>query len=101
MSRHIPRSERWTKLGPNDYVSECAAVGYEKGAWWARVAYQECDTEDPSGALLEWHEHEVRLGPFKRPRNAMMAAEEHALLLKRRLGERVVLHPGKARARHS
>jgi hypothetical protein len=31
----------------------------------------------------------------------MMAAEEHAMLLQRRLGDRVVIHPGKAKARHA
>jgi hypothetical protein len=31
------------------------------------------------------------LGPFKRPRNAMIAAEDRAVLLKRRLGDRVAI----------
>jgi hypothetical protein len=101
MSRHIPRHERWTKLGPNEYTSAAGVVRYELGAWWAFVAYQECDPEPATDALLEWHEHESRVGPFKRPRNAMMAVEEHALLLQRRLGDRIVIHAGGGRATRS
>jgi hypothetical protein len=89
MSRHIPRDERWSKLGPNEYRSGSLAVRYEKGAWWARVSYRQRD-EQPSE---EWHEQSERLGPFKRPRNAMMAAEERVLLLGRRHGDNVRFEP--------
>lgn len=98
MSRHVPRHERWNKLGPKDYTGACGCVCYEKGAWWAWISYRECDVPPATDTLLEWHKREERLGPFKRPRNAMMAAEERALLLQRRLGERIVLHPGGPRA---
>lgn len=101
MSRHVPRSERWNQHGPNEYTGVCGSVRYERGAWWAHVAYQECDPEPASDALLEWSEHSDQLGPFKRPRNAMMAAEERAMLLQRRLGDRVVIHPGCPRAQRS
>ncbi len=97
MSRHIPRSARWNKWGPNEYTSATGSVRYERGAWWALIAYRECETDAASGALLEWHERAERLGPFKRPRNAMMAVEERALLLQRRLGDCVAVHPGAPR----
>jgi len=84
MSRHIPRHERWSKLGPNEYRSGSVAVRYEKGAWWAVVAYQQRD--EPAA---DWHQQTERLGPYKRPRNAMIAAEERVLLLGRRYGDNV------------
>jgi hypothetical protein len=93
MSRHIPRHERWQRLGPNEHTSLSGSVRYERGAWWALVAYRECAAPAAADALLEWHEHELRLGPFKRPRNAMMAAEVQVIQLQRRLGDRVVIHP--------
>ncbi len=97
MSRHIPRHERWQRRGPNQHTSLCGAVRYERGVWWACVAYRECDPEPASDAVLEWHEREIRLGPFKRPRNAMMAAEDQVLQLQRRLGDRIVVYPGAAK----
>jgi hypothetical protein len=85
MSRHVPRHERWSKQGPNEYRSAGAAVRYERGAWWALVSYRQREHE----ASQEWHEQAERLGPFKRPRNAMMAGEERVLLLGRRHGDNV------------
>jgi hypothetical protein len=84
MSRHVPRHERWSQLGPKEYRSGSIAVRYDKGAWWALVSYQE--RED---AAAPWRAEAERLGPFKRPRNAMMAAEERVLLLGRRHGDNV------------
>jgi hypothetical protein len=85
MSKHVPRHERWSKLGPNEYRSETATVRYDKGAWWAVVSYAQRDEEAPA----VWHAQSDRIGPFKRPRNAMMAAEERVLLLQRRQGDNV------------
>jgi hypothetical protein len=89
MSRHIPRHERWSKLGPNEYRSDSAVVRYEKGAWWALVSYRQRDEQAPADGPPVWHDQAERLGPFKRPRNAMMAAEERVLLLGRRHGDNV------------
>lgn len=94
MSRHIPRHARWNKLGPSEYTSACGAVRFEKGAWWASVNYRLCIPSPTPNTLLEWEEHSDRLGPFKRPRNAMMAVEQHALILQRRHGEQVVVGKG-------
>jgi hypothetical protein len=86
MSRHIPRHERWSKHGPNEYRSCGVFVRYEKGAWWALVPYQLRASDDDATV---WDAQQDRIGPFKRPRNAMIAAEERVLLLQRRQGERV------------
>lgn len=85
MSRHVPRHERWSKQGPNEYRSGGVVVRYDKGAWWALVSYCQRDEGTPE----EWHDQTERIGPFKRPRNAMMAAEERVLLLGRRHGDNV------------
>jgi hypothetical protein len=97
MSRHIPRHERWSKLGPNEYHSDSAVVRYEKGAWWALVSYRQRDEPAPADAPPVWHDQAERLGPFKRPRNAMMAAEERVLLLGRRHGDNVRFEGGASR----
>jgi hypothetical protein len=87
VSRHVPRHERWSKQGPNQYHSGSLAVCYDKGAWWALVSYRQRDEPALPDAPATWRDQSERLGPFRRPRNAMMAAEERALLLGRRLGD--------------
>jgi hypothetical protein len=91
MSRHVPRHERWTRLGPNSYRSACGMVRHDKGAWWAEISYRQVPENPATEAPLTWEEHFVRLGPFKRPRNAMIAAEDHTTILQRRHGERVAI----------
>ena len=91
MTRHIPRHARWSKLGPNEYTSSCGAVRFHKGAWWAWVAYRQLPSDTVPDGPQEWQQRCDRLGPFKRPRNAMMAAEQHAILLQRRYGDQVMI----------
>jgi hypothetical protein len=88
MSRHVPRHERWSKMGPNEYRSGATAVRFEKGAWWALVSYRQRDDQSAPQAPV-WHDQVERIGPFKRPRNAMIAAEARVLLLGRRHGDNV------------
>jgi hypothetical protein len=88
MSRHIPRHERWSKHGPNEYRSSGVIVRYEKGAWWALVPYQIRGAQ-AEGDSTVWEQQQDRIGPYKRPRNAMIAAEERVLLLQRRQADRV------------
>jgi hypothetical protein len=90
VSRHIPRHARWSRLGPNEYRSGDAAVRFEKGAWWAVLSYRRLPQDAPMASPeAAWVQHADRLGPFKRPRNAMIAAEDRALILKRRHADRV------------
>ena len=44
--------------------------------------------------LAAWGPHTDRLGPFKRPRNAMVEAERHATFLRRRHGDGVAFGAG-------
>lgn len=95
MSRHVPRHRRWNRLNPSEYVGEGAVVRYHRGGWYAWVCYELRLAELPEGQAVEWRSHRDQLGPFKRPRNAMMAAEEQLLLLRRRNGEQLrVVPPG-------
>ncbi len=92
MSRHIPRHARWNRLGPNEYRSGDAVVRFEKGAWWALLSYRQLPEHTPlPAAEAAWERHADRLGPFKRPRNAMIAVEDRAQILKRRHADRVQL----------
>jgi hypothetical protein len=94
MSRHVPRHARWQQFGPNVYQFGSASARFEKGAWWAWLSYRRQAEPTPED-VLPWQDHCDRLGPFKRPRNAMMAVEEHARILKRRHGATVALEmPG-------
>jgi hypothetical protein len=90
MSKHVPRHARWSKLGPAEYRSGSALVRPSRGAWWAWVSYQQRDEPVP-GEDASWQKRCDLLGPFKRPRNAMMAAEDHARLLKRRHGAAIAI----------
>lgn len=93
MSKHVSRGERWVSRGPAEYAWSGVSVRPWRGAWWAFLSWSvlpEPDTtaEPPVGLPVPEH-HERRLGPFKRPRNAMIAAEEEVTLLMRRHGDRV------------
>src|SRR4051794_21819245 len=90
MSRHVPRKDRWEARGPAEFVSiDGSTVRFQKGAWWAEVAYSLSPAAPPPDQLQVWEAHLDRLGPFKRPRNAMVEAERHATMHRNRHGERV------------
>ena len=85
MSRHTSRSERWEQRGPTDYHSDPGMhVFFRKGAWWAEVAYRIRPKDTATDVLAPPDSHTDTLGPFKRPRNAMVEAERHATFLERR-----------------
>jgi len=95
VSRHIPRHERWSKLGPAEYRSGGITVRYTEGAWWAWIVYRQREAGTPGDYLLPpWEDRCERIGPFKRPRNAMIAAEQHVTFLRRRHGEDVRVETG-------
>jgi hypothetical protein len=85
MSRHTPRHRRWSKIGPAEYTWACTTVRVQRGAWYAWVSYQQWITDSPVGSP-ELRAQCDRLGPFKRARNAMLAAEEHVRWVRRRPG---------------
>jgi hypothetical protein len=91
VSKHVGRRQRWQQPSASEYIYNGAVVRPYRGGWYAWISYAEADPEVPPPALPEWIAKCERLGPFKRPRNAMMAAEEFLMLLQRRHGERVRL----------
>jgi hypothetical protein len=93
VSRHVPRRERWSRSGASAYRCPGALVRPWKGAWYAWLAYHLADPGVPPGQPPVWLAHTERLGPFRRPRNAMMAAKEQLTLLSRRQGDRLALEP--------
>lgn len=82
MSKHIGRKQRWVQETANRYSSILGKVVYEQNGWYALLDYRLRSTE-PSD-LTVWMAHQARLGPFKRPRNAMVALEREATMLKNR-----------------
>jgi hypothetical protein len=95
MSRHVPRSDRWTAHGPIEHRSANGLRAFfERGAWWAEIAYRLRPADTGPEAIADWAPHVDRLGPFKRPRNAMVDAERHATSLQRRHGDRVAFGVG-------
>jgi len=85
MTKHIPRKQRWVKRGPAEYFWNGVAVRPMRGAWYAWLAYELQREAEPAS----WEACTEQLGPFKRPRNAMIAAEEQIRFLERRHGEHI------------
>jgi hypothetical protein len=89
MSKHISRKQRWTQQSSTQYTAAIGKVVYEQRAWYGLLDYK-LRSEEPT-PLLAWVNHTQRLGPFKRPRNAMVALEQEATLLKNRHGDNLRL----------
>lgn len=89
MSKHVSRKQRWTQETPTRYVSAVGKVVYEQRAWYGLLDYKLRSEE--ATPLAMWVAHAQRLGPFKRPRNAMVALEREATLLKNRHGDNILL----------
>jgi hypothetical protein len=89
VSKHIGRKQRWAQVTPSRYASALGEVVYQDQAWYAVLNYQTLAPRRGESDLAEWHSHTQRLGPFKRPRNAMVALEREATLLKNRHGAQV------------
>jgi hypothetical protein len=84
MSRHTSRKERWIEVNAKEHRAAFGVVRYVKGAWEGTVRYELWhDGEDPA-----WRPEEAFAGRFKRPRNAMIAVEDKAREIARRLKEK-------------
>ena len=88
MSRHVSRKDRWTRENAQRYVSAVGTVVYQQKGWFAVLDYK--TRTEPEGGPPAWEPHTLRLGPFKRPRNAMVALEREAAFLKNRHGDGVL-----------
>src|SRR5205823_3762109 len=87
MSRHVSRKQRWQQENATSYTSAVGKVFYERGAWYGLLEYRTRAPGEPESSLAQWVAHTDRLGPFKRPRNAMVALEREATFLQNHHGQ--------------
>ncbi len=90
MSKHVSRKDRWRQESSRAYSSELGKVVYQEHAWFALLRYRTLAPERKAHELASWLAHEQRLGPFKRPRNAMIALEREATFLRNRHGPAIL-----------
>jgi len=90
MSKHVGRKQRWTQENTRTYRSDLGKVVYEQQAWYALLDYKTLLPPEKPEDLATWQTHSQRLGPFKRPRNAMVALEREVTFLKNRHGQDVL-----------
>jgi hypothetical protein len=86
MSKHVSRKDRWARQDACTYSSPLGKVVYQQKAWYALLEYRTPIPPDRESGTPTWQRHTQRLGPFKRPRNAMVALEQEATILKNRHG---------------
>jgi hypothetical protein len=85
MAKNAGRKGRWTQRDARTYTSALGPVEYRQDAWYARLAYQVRQVPD-DGGLPAWVGYDRWLGPYKRPRNAMVELEREATYLRNRHG---------------
>jgi hypothetical protein len=86
MSKHVGRKQRWGQKDAKTYTSNLGQVVYREDAWYAHLVYQVREPATVEGELPAWQSHDRWLGPFKRPRNAMVELEREATYLRNRHG---------------
>ena len=89
MSRHVRRGERWSRRDSRTYVSDLGKVVFLKGAWYGLLEYRTLLPPEQEGGVRAWEGHARRLGPFPRPRNAMVELEREAAFLRNTHGASV------------
>jgi hypothetical protein len=90
MSKHVGRKKRWTQVDAKTHSSALGRVVYDRNAWHGLLDYRTLQPPDRAGGTPGWLAHSRRLGPFKRPRDAMVALEREATFLKNCHGEDVL-----------
>jgi hypothetical protein len=90
MSRHIGRKQRWSQLDARRYTSALGQVFYEQNGWYAALDYKTVAPPQDDGTPT-WVAHRQRLGPYKRPRNAMVALEREVTALRNRHGKHLLI----------
>ena len=91
MSRHVGRKQRWVRHSAVRYTSVLGEVTYGENAWYGTLPYHTRAVAAKPSELPRWESHTARLGPFKRPRNAMVAVEREATFLQNRHGDDVLI----------
>jgi hypothetical protein len=91
MSKHIGRKKRWTQVNARTYTAALGKVAYQQDAWYALLDYKTLLTPEKEGGLPGWQSHSQRLGPYRRPRDAMVALEREVTFLRNRHGKDVLI----------
>ena len=86
MSKNAGRKGRWTQKDARTYASALGPVVYRLDAWYARLTCQVRRPPEREGDLPAWVTHDRWLGPYRRPRNAMVELEREATILRNRHG---------------
>ncbi|MBY0525085.1 MAG: hypothetical protein K2R98_16895 [Gemmataceae bacterium] len=89
MSKHIGRKQRWMQETTTRFTSPQGTVLYEQNAWYAHFDYRL--RSGVANNLPVWDGRSQRLGPYKRPRNAMVALEREVTMLQNRHGNDMLL----------
>src|SRR5262249_46866419 len=89
MSKHISRKQRWTQESSTQYLSDLGTVIYRERAWYAILEYKTLSQDEHQ--MPTWTSHNMQLGPFKRPRNAMVALEREVTALQNRHDKNVLI----------
>ena len=89
MGKHVGRKQRWAQKDARTYTSALGPVVYRQDAWYARLAYQVREPPTEEGGLPSWVAYDRWLGPYKRPRNAMVELEREVTILRNRHGDDV------------
>jgi hypothetical protein len=84
MSKHVSRNERWSRVDSKTHVSDLGTVAFRRGAWYAHLVYRLLEPPRPEGGLPRPVPHDRWIGPFKRPRDAMVALERDVTALRNR-----------------
>jgi hypothetical protein len=94
MSKHVGRKKRWTQTDACTYVSPLGKVVYQQRAWYGVLAYRLRVPPEQAEGLPSWKAQEQRLGPFRRPRDAMVALEREVNFLRNHHGLNVLIDGG-------
>src|SRR5687768_8338499 len=86
MGKNAGRKDRWTQRDARTYTSTLGLVVYRQDAWYARLVYQLRRPPAGPSDLPAWVTEDRWLGPYKRPRNAMVELEREATILRNRHG---------------
>jgi hypothetical protein len=89
MSKHKSRKQRWAQESTKAYKSDTGRVFYDRNGWYASLDYQTLAPQRTPHDLAEWEPRTARLGPFKRPRDAMVAVEREETFLRNRHGTHI------------
>jgi len=90
MSKHIGRKKRWTQVDAKTHSSNLGKVVYQRNAWYGQLDYRTLVPPEREGDVPGWERNSKCLGPFKRPRDAMVAIEREATFLKNCHGEGIL-----------